>query len=188
MVLLLTAESSELLLPTIVSRCEAIRLRPLPLDAFQIALKEKWGWDAEEARRLAKLSHGRPGYARFLESHPDIVERQEERLDEQIALLASDRAARFAYVEQLYRDSDRTRSTLQSWLGLWRDVFRQAAGVGMALTHEDRRHQIESLAEKVGLDGARRALRSLDRTLAMVDKNVNRRLALEVLMLDLPRV
>ena len=31
-ILLLTAESAESLLPTIVSRCEVLRLRPLPLE------------------------------------------------------------------------------------------------------------------------------------------------------------
>ncbi len=187
-VLLLTAESGELLLPTIVSRCEVVRLRPLPVDEIRAGLQEQWGVEANEAVRLARLSQGRPGFARYLQSHPEFIEQLDAWLDAQIALLGSDRAARFAYAEKLYRDSDEARSTLEAWLVLWRDIFRKAAGAKVELSYQGRAAQIETLADQVGLDGARRALQALGRTLEMMDKNVNLRLALEVLMLDLPRI
>ncbi len=187
-VLLLTAESSELLLPTIASRCEEIRLRPLPTADLAAGLAERWGVEADEASRLARLSHGRPGFARFLQTNPEYVEQQQALLDEQIALLGSDRAARFSYIEGLYRYRDLTYSTLQAWVDLWRDIFRQAAGANAELVHQDRLDQISALADQIGLEGARQALQSLDQTLALMEKNVNLRLALEVLMLDLPRI
>ena len=42
-VLLVTAESAEALLPTITSRCEVVRLRPLALDVVSKGLQEQWG-------------------------------------------------------------------------------------------------------------------------------------------------
>src|SRR5512140_1631431 len=61
-VLILTAESPEQLLPTIVSRCEVMRLRPLPLEAVRTTLQDH-GAEKELADVLAHVSGGRPGYA-----------------------------------------------------------------------------------------------------------------------------
>jgi len=69
-VLILTAESAEVLLPTIVSRCEALHLRPLPLDVVGEGLQTRWGLPPDEARLLAHLSGGRPGYALHLHRTP----------------------------------------------------------------------------------------------------------------------
>ena len=62
-ILVLTAESAESLLPTIVSRCEMIRLRALNLDTLTTGLQDRWGIPAEDARLFAHLSNGRAGYA-----------------------------------------------------------------------------------------------------------------------------
>ena len=40
-ILLLTADNAEQLLPTIVSRCEILRLRPLPVETVEAYLKEQ---------------------------------------------------------------------------------------------------------------------------------------------------
>jgi hypothetical protein len=50
----------------------------------------------------------------------------------------------------------------------------------------DRTSEIDQLAAEFGLDTARRTISAIGKTLDMVDRNVNTRLALEVLMLDLP--
>ena len=47
-ILILTADNPEQLLPTITSRCEMLRLRPLPVDAIEAHLKSH-GAEAEQA-------------------------------------------------------------------------------------------------------------------------------------------
>ena len=54
-ILLLTASNTEALLPTIVSRCEVIRLHPVPLGKVDSFLREK-GAGEEKANLLAHLS------------------------------------------------------------------------------------------------------------------------------------
>ncbi len=61
-ILILTADNPEQLLPTITSRCEILRLRPLPVDAIEAHLKSH-GAEAESAHLIAHVSGGRPGYA-----------------------------------------------------------------------------------------------------------------------------
>ena len=100
--LLLTAESVESLLPTIVSRCEVLRLRPLPLDEAADGL-QRWGLPAAEARLLAHLSGGRPGYARRLHDQPELLEQRQSWLNELSSLLGGSRVERFAYAQAAAR-------------------------------------------------------------------------------------
>ena len=78
--LLLTAESPERLLPTIVSRCEVLRLRPAPLPAVAGALESQWGLEPERARLLAHISAGRPGYALRLSQDAALLEQRSTQL------------------------------------------------------------------------------------------------------------
>ena len=50
----------------------------------------------------------------------------------------------------------------------------------------DRRPALQEWAERHGVEGAQRVLRSIRDTRWRLEHNANRRLALEVLMLDLP--
>src|SRR6185295_11580452 len=64
-VLILTADNPEQLLPTIVSRCEVLRLRPLKIEEVKQDLEKK-GIERDRANLIAHISGGRPGYARQL--------------------------------------------------------------------------------------------------------------------------
>ncbi len=69
-ILLLTAASPERLLPTIVSRCEVLRLRQQPTALVQTGLEDQ-GLDPAQAHLLAHISDGRPGtLVRWPENQP----------------------------------------------------------------------------------------------------------------------
>src|SRR3990170_3347429 len=95
-VLILTADNPEQLLPTIVSRCEILRLRPLPVAAIEADLRER-GIEEERARLLAHISGGRPGYARRLVDDASLLEKREDRLNDMQTLLPAPRVEKFAY-------------------------------------------------------------------------------------------
>ena len=87
-VLILTAESSEGLLPTIVSRCEVLRLHPVALDGIQ-RLLEQQGADPDRGRLLAHISEGRPGVALDMLADPGALTNRDERLNDLLALISS---------------------------------------------------------------------------------------------------
>jgi DNA polymerase-3 subunit delta' len=184
-VLALTAESAESLLPTIVSRCEVIRLRPVPLVELSLGLQKRLGIDKDAAQLFAHLSGGRPGYALRLQSEPELMELRNSFLDAHIDMLQARRVEQFAYVENLAKDRDAFRMALTTWLALWRDVLLKASGDYSPMANPDREEQISTLAESSGLDTSFRNVKKLRDTISLLDKNVNPRLALEVLMLDL---
>jgi len=59
----LTTISTDTLLPTIVSRSQVVRFRPLPPELVSQILIERFGKEPEEAQVLSLLSEGSPGRA-----------------------------------------------------------------------------------------------------------------------------
>jgi len=184
-VLLLTADNPEQLLPTIVSRCEILRLRPLPIAAIEADLIEH-GVDAERARLLAHISGGRPGYARKLVEDGSLLEKREERLDDLQTLLPAARVEKFSYADKLAKDKDSMRQAILIWLSYWRDVMLRAAQAETPLVNIDRNMEIEFLAARLDLSSARRVVNDLENALEKMERNVNPRLLAEVLLLDWP--
>lgn len=187
-ILLLTAESSESLLPTIVSRCEVLRLRPLPLEVVRQSLQERWHIQSEQADLLAHHSGGRPGYALMLYNSPEIVEQRNTWIEDHLNNLRADFVERFAYAEKIVREKEKLPYILQTWLSLWRDVLLKTAGSSTPITNLDHTSTIEELARRFGLQVAQEIVSAILRTSNMIDRNVNARLAIEVLMLDLPKL
>ena len=187
-VMLMTASDGEALLPTILSRCEVIRLRPLPLETVSEGLQTRWGLPAPEAELLAHLSGGRPGYALNLHRNPAALEQRQTWLDDHRRLLSASRVERFAYAEPLAKDRTALRAALQTWLTLWRDVMLRAAGSSAPLTNLDRAEEIQFLADKVDLATAQSMVTRLEKAIEQNDRYINARLLTEVLLLDLPRV
>jgi len=195
-ILLLTADSAENLLPTIVSRCEILRLRPLPSERLASALHERWNLPTEEATLLAHLSSGRPGYALHLHNDPDGLEQRKAWLDSLQELLPASRRRRFAFADKLFgkrnRDYAKSRQTLrqilQVWLSFWRDILLCAAGSEVPLVNLDRAAEIRRLAGRLDFDTARACTQALENGLSLLENNVNPQLLLEVLLLDWPRL
>jgi DNA polymerase-3 subunit delta' len=184
-VLILTADNAEGLLPTITSRCEILRLRPLPVDDIEAYLTAR-GAEAEKAHLIAHVSGGRPGYALHLLEDESGLEFRTERLDELASLLSATRVKKFNYAEALVKDKESMRQTLLVWLSYWRDVLLRISGAQASITNVDREEGIASLAKQLTLERARRVVHEMESALERLDHNVNPRLLAEVLLLDLP--
>ena len=186
-ILLLTADTPEQLLPTIISRCEILRLRPLPIEAVVADLIYR-GVDEERARLLAHISGGRPGYARRMVDDVTLLEKRDERLNDLQTLLPAARVEKFSYADKLSKDKDAMRQAIIIWLSYWRDVMLRVAGAETPLINVDRNMEIEFLAGRLNLSTARRVVSDLENALEKMDRNVNSRLLAEVLLMDWPKV
>lgn len=186
-VLILTADNPEQLLPTIVSRCEVLRLRPLAIEEVQRGLESR-GIERGRAKLIAHISSGRFGYALRLVEDNALLEKREERLNDLLSLLPASRVEKFAYADKLSRDKDSMRQALLFWLSYWRDVMLRTAQAETPLVNVDRNVEIEGLAGQLDLSAARKVVEKLENALEQMEKNVNPRLLAEVLLLDLPKV
>ena len=191
-ILILTASSVENLLPTVVSRCEVLRLRSLALNEVSQWLEDDWDVSSDEANLLAHISGGIPGYALRLHKKPELMEKRAVWLEDHQRLISSGRVDRFAYIAPLIspKNPSKTRTELRDrfliWISLWRDVLHKAIGTSAPISNLDHADMIAALVAAFDEDIARSMVSALQRTLILIDKNVNARLAAEVLMLDLP--
>ncbi len=186
-VLILTANNPEQLLPTIVSRCEVLRLRSLRIEEAQKELETR-GLETGQARLIAHLSGGRFGYALRLLEDDSLLGWREERLNDLQSLISASRVEKFAYADKLSKDKESMRQAILVWLSYWRDVMLRTAQAQTPLVNVDRNLEIEELAQRMDLSAARRVVGNLEAVLEKMERNVNSRLLAEVLLLDLPKV
>jgi len=187
-VLALLAEDADRLLPTVVSRCRHIALRPLSVGLVKRSLIERWDVEPERAELLARLSGGRLGWAAEMSEDESALASRNQRLDDMEELIKAPLVERFRYAEDLAGDKVATAATLELWTGAWRDVMLLAAGAPTETVNVDRRGRMQTLAKRIGVEKSGQVLQALRSAFSLLKRNANPRLTLEVLMLDLPRL
>lgn len=189
-VTILTTVDPEATLPTIVSRCQHIRLRPLPRAELARHLIDARGVAPERADLLAALAEGRVGWALEALRDGKLLERRARLLDELVGLVGADRLERLRYARSLgdrwSAQPEAVRETLEVWLRWWRDVLLLRGGRGRVV-NVDRRADLERQAGQLAPEAVAAAAATARDTLLMLDQNVNARLALDVAALGLPR-
>ena len=185
-ILMLTASDIDQLLPTIISRCQVLNLRPPSVLLIQKALEERWGVDPERARLLARLSGGRLGWAVRASEDEAILRKRERHLDEMIELIGQGRVERLRYVQHLGKSPDGLREVLDLWLSWWRDLLLIKGGSSAEVTNIDREATLHSQAQGYSLIQVRDFIEALRAAVWQLEHNANTRLTLEVLMLSLP--
>ena len=173
------------LLDTIISRCQQLRLRPLPEHEIAEVLQSTVGLDALSARRLARLSHGRIGRALTMAQDPASWQSYDQRVQELDAILTYSPAQRLAYAQRMEKDEQLER-TLQEWLLWWRDVLLMQYHVHDRILNQEHQALLTQQAQAVPTPQVRRFIRAILETVQYLRQNVNRRLALEALLLKVP--
>ncbi len=182
--LLLTAESAEVVRPTIVSRCHVVALRPVEVTRLENALTAL-GAPTDEAHRLARLSGGRPGWALTALWQPETLALRAQIVEEMVQVLQAGRNGRFDYSEQI-AERDTLPLILETWQSWWRDVLLLVEGSAVEPVNVDYSEALRDVADRISSREAREALRAVQRTMDALDKNANTRLALDVMLLDMP--
>ena len=185
-IIIITAGSVERLLPTIVSRCEVIRLRPIPADRLKLGIQQQWKVPSNEADLLTHLSAGKPGYCFKLYQGPELLEQRKNWLDELNRILSSNRIERFDYADKAAKKRSQVIPLLKTWLGFWRDVLLRSRDSGSPITNIDYDESINRLARNLDRQQIFQVVLGLDGIFYHLDHNVNPRLALEDLMLTFP--
>lgn len=186
-VLVVLAREADLLLPTIVSRCQHVPLRPLPIALVERALIQRWDALPKRAELLAHLSSRRLGWAVRTLQDAEALRRRGRRLDDLNELIGASMVRRFQYAEKMARDPVAIQQVLDLWIGWWRDVLLVASGTDSPVTNVDREDQLREHARRFGVEASALVVKALRGAIEKLHQNANARLTLEVVMLDLPR-
>jgi DNA polymerase-3 subunit delta' len=188
---LLLASEEKRLLPTIISRCQRLELKPVPSERVQEVLVDSYNVDADKAKLLTQLCHGRLGWALSALADCAILEQRSQRIDRLVSLLTAGLEQRFAYAQELANRFSQDRKAgaeiTEVWFDWWRDLMLIEGGCQEAIINVDYRAVLEEQAGGLSLSEIKEFLASLGLLQDAISKNVNSRLALEWLMLNLPR-
>jgi DNA polymerase-3 subunit delta' len=190
--LILVANTSGELMPTIVSRCQPLKLRPIPRAQIATALRERCRLAEGDAELLAAWSGGRYGWAVRMVETPDELAARQEQLEKLIDLASQPRAAAFRWAEDRakeYRGGEQAAvfASLALWQSWWRDIMLTAGGCPEDITHVDQREALSALARRYTIADVHAFVARLDQAAQQLRENVNPQLALESVVLHLPK-
>jgi DNA polymerase-3 subunit delta' len=189
-ILLLTAQNAESIFETIVSRCEVIRLHPVGAETLHKGLVAQKKVPDEQANLLAHIAGGRPGYALRMIEDENLLEERKTWISDAWTLAGAGRVERFAYAhKQTYlKEREYMLGYLALWSSFWHDILLRCSGSAATLTNLDYTQEVEYLAKQLEPGSARRVVETIEQTMANIRRNINPRLAMEVLMLEMPRL
>jgi DNA polymerase-3 subunit delta' len=187
--LLLAAEERRLL-PTIISRCQRLELKPLPLPQVQKILVDSYQVDLVKAKFLARLSQGCLGWALSALADDNILKERAQVITMLSSLTRASLEQRFAYAQEFATQFSQNRKSVEEimeiWLRLWRDLMLIKGGCKEAVINVDYEMALEEQANSLSLNEIKWFLASLGSLWEEISKNVNPRLAFESLMLNMP--
>ena len=190
-ILLLLATEADVLLPTIVSRCQRLDLRPLEYSLVADELRARFDSDDDHIEEIARLSGGRIGWAFEAMSRPELLERRSAALTAIEDLVHNGLDGRFSYAGELASrfgaDRESAGQALELWSDWWRDVMMVKEGTPELAANLSRLDSFQAASEALSRTQVVGAIKSVQRAVEHLERNVNPRLALEGLMLSLPR-
>ncbi len=183
--LILLTSRSEGVLPTIRSRCQRLPFSHLPRELIREVLREKLGLAEMEGHVLAALSEG--SFRKALGKDRDLyLDKRRDILKAVTALSAGSVLPLFELARQLADDKEQLPDVLEILLSFYRDLLLYRQG-----SQESELVNLD-LLEKIRRVAARETdasvLKKLDAIAAgrrQLDRNANRQLTVDVLLLKL---
>ncbi|NQW23256.1 MAG: DNA polymerase III subunit delta' [SAR202 cluster bacterium] len=189
MFLLLTANESSVL-TTVRSRCQTLTLVPLSKNQMEERLVTDRQVTPEQAEQLFRLSRGCLGWAISALDDTQVLEQRQADLEKMQETLDAGLETRFTYANEVASlfssDRDAAKALLALWLRWWRDLLLIKEGAEEFLHNADHADSLRSQASSLSTAQIVQFIKRLMQTLSNLDSNVSPRLAMEVLMLNLP--
>jgi DNA polymerase-3 subunit delta' len=183
-VIILLANNTRLLLPTILSRCQPIHFNPLPIPLVSQWLMKQKALDEKEAHLLASLSEGSPGKAMEIQEEIRQIPR-EELLKEWVGLKTLSFEKMDRWIQSLSLHRENLLLIIEVAKTLLRDlVVVKTLKEGSKLIHPDLLDAMERLAKEWSLSSLLNRIETLHQTILAIRSNANMSLALEVTMLS----
>jgi len=209
----LVADEPSRLLSTIRSRCQSLRIGPVPRAELLRHLMDRRLLPVDQAETLAALANGLPGRAIRYADRKDVLEWRRRVQAELLALLERGRSERLGAVGDLLDEAGRldapapvttdddaepgrTPAGLQRagaarvvevWLALSRDLLVAAAGRSQLAPSGELAPDIARLGSGIGIPALVAMVQLLERIHDGLRENASPRLALEVAMLAWPK-
>jgi DNA polymerase-3 subunit delta' len=187
---LLTA-NLRLIPATVISRCQKLTLSRMKTSEIEAVLKDNWQVDPEKACLLARLSHGSLGWAIDSAQSGQMLEERQESIEKMLTVIKAGYCERFAAASQLAlqfgKKRDTVYATLESWIDWWRDILLVKTGCHSDIVNIDHLAAFTEMAGGLTLFQIKDTINKILEALQQLKINVNSRLVMEALMLNMAR-
>lgn len=188
--ILLTARE-KLLLPTIISRCQRVELRPLSFTLIKEVLSQHYEVSEQKVDLVARLSGGCLGWALNAIRDDRLLQERTERLNTLIGLTHASYKQRLTYAAELASGFNKAKEEVEEVLGLWvnwwRDLLLLKGGNEKFIINIDQKKVLLHQARNYSIRQIKDFIHYLQSVSEQLEQNANPRLALEVLMLNMPK-
>ena len=187
---ILLCVEEDLIPPTVASRCQRVRLYPLPAEEIKKMLMNNLHLDEARAGLLAQLSHGAPGWAISAARDESILAEYRENVTKLFNLVKADYDTRFCYAAELVKLFARKReaalAALDLWIDVWRDLMLIRAGCSQLLVNTGLALELKRISSYFALHEILSFIGNIQDAVVQLKQNVSPQLVLEVLMLNMP--
>lgn len=185
-ILMLLTTNEELFLPTILSRCVKLKLKPLTDDTVIHYLTEKKGISEEDAHIDAAFARGNLGKAVELSGSEEFPAFRAEMLHLLSQMHSMDTAEMLDWIAKLVKDCPDLSQVLD-FLQLWyRDVlaFKVTRDLN-TLIFRSEYGLISEFSQKSSYPGLEQVLEAIDKARVRLAANVTKELTLELMLLTM---
>ena len=181
--IILMAEHPGELLPTIRSRCAAVRLGALsPLELEGLLAGRKPEWKPAQRALVARLAQGAVGRALGFDLETYLAARADAIVLLRSAITDSEHSDLFRTTETYRAGAEgqqKTQAMLAALAGLLEDLLLIRSGASERLRNTDLARELDTLADSVSFAWLENAVRGLDAMYSGMRRNLLRSLALD---------
>ena len=187
MYIIMISSRPNLLLPTITSRCQLVKFDPLSIAEIETALMSRDGVDKEQARLTARLAGG--SYRRALELLDENLQEMQNRALDFFRKSFQSEVVQVSFIEEVLVESQRDLKKIRDLLilvSLWlRDAMLVNESGGKnheQLINFNQSDVLKNFAQSFPNADLYSALAEIEKSLELMDRNVQINLILIVLM------
>ena len=185
-VILLLTTNAEAFLPTILSRCVQLKLKPLKDGEVKDYLVSRMGVELSQAEIYTAFARGNLGKAIHLADSEDFRHLYGELLDLLKNLKKSDISELLERIRKMKEDKLDLHQCLD-FMQMWsRDVlmYKTTKDINL-LIFKDEFSTVNAMSTVSGYEGLERILTAIDKARIRLDANVNMELVMELLLLTM---
>jgi DNA polymerase-3 subunit delta' len=180
-IMILISQARESLPKTILSRVESIKFQKTPTQEIENYFISQ-GLADQKAKELAQVADGRPGIALNYFNDPEKIKNDLAKIEDIVKIKKSSLTYRFQYIKDL-TEGEQVVETLRTWMGFFRDAMLFKIGVkNENQIYKNFYKEVEDL-NVVKLKDILKKCEELN--LLLTTTNVNQKLALETLMIEI---
>ena len=185
-VIIMLTENSNLLLPTISSRCQIIKFKNIDQNVIANHIKDKFSLDHNTAKLIAFYSKGVLLNAeRIALNEDDILKRRSEIIKIYDKIINSQRNIIFEYEEYFEENKDNIDEILEFLMVWLRDIYLKKYGVDDLIINTDYMNMLDNHSRLIKTKNIDKMIKYLQNVSYDIKNNVNFKLIIDNMLIKL---